>query len=172
MRISTLIKWLNAGLLSVLIGCVPSYAVDNNLNGCNGADIGQSIAACTTLLNSKPPADIRSKALFNRGVRYQSTSEDSKALADFSEAIDADPTDALAFAARGSLLIRKEDFLSARNDLNAAIRLNPSLAAARTARGLLNLYTGKLADCVEDSTEALRLDPRQQAAYNNRGAAY
>ncbi len=145
---------------------------DDVLGECSGPDMAKSIAACSALLNSSASNEIKSQALFQRGVRYQASQQIDKAIADFDQSIQLNPQNALSFAARGAAYIRQENFEVARRDIDNAISLQPNMSSAFVARGLLNLNSGNLDGAISDSTEALRLDPKAQAAYNNRGAAF
>jgi tetratricopeptide (TPR) repeat protein len=67
-------------------------------------------------------------AYVNRGKAYEKTGQYQKALADLNEAVELDPTLALAYYNRGVIYGSMGEYEKATQNLNRAIALDPSLA--------------------------------------------
>jgi hypothetical protein len=94
-----------------------------------------------------------------------------KAIANFSEAIQARPHDAIAFYSRGNAYESKGDYDRAIADYNEAIRLNPNNALAFNNRGIAYASKGNQFRAIADYNEAIRLKPDYAGAFCNRGIA-
>ena len=96
----------------------------------------------------------------------------AEALADLDKAIEIDPKNSAAFAARGIIHLRKGALSQAAENYNKAIRLDPSDFDSRYRRGFI-FYKLKAYDLAsEDFDDAIRLAPEDPAncyAYMMRG---
>jgi len=93
-------------------------------------------------------------------------------IADLTEAVRLDPTEASTYWVRGSAYYAKRDYGSAIADLTEAIRLDPTVAVAYSSRGRAYCGKGDYDRAIADFTEAIRLDPTDAFGYCGRGLAY
>ncbi len=113
-------------------------------------------------------------ALLNqRANNYAALGNYENAMADFSEAIQADPKFSTAYVNRGwTYFVKFSDSEKAIADMTEAIRIRPQNKSAYAYRGnvywRLDQYDQAIADCME----ALRIDPQYVMSYNIRGLAY
>ena len=93
-------------------------------------DDDQSFAACNTIIDDPTaPQHDRSQALVGRGDSWDNVKHDhDPAVADYTQAIEIDPNNAVAFYNRGLTWIRKGDDQRAIADFDEAIRLDPKNA--------------------------------------------
>ena len=79
-------------------------------------------------------------------------------MADFSKAIELNPSFAIAYCNRGSAMVTAGELARAIADYDRAIELNPRLVAAYQNRGLARLLSGMDAAAEEDFAKCLELD--------------
>ncbi len=89
----------------------------------------------------------------------------------FTRAIELDPADADALAARGRAFFAAGDAARARNDMGAALDLVPANAEWRGERGLFAIAAGDDAAARADFRECQRIDARCADAFASRIAA-
>jgi tetratricopeptide (TPR) repeat protein len=94
------------------------------------------------------------------------------AITCFTESIERDPSDAVAYNNRGFAYGKKGDYEAAIADFTEAIRLRPTFALAYYDRAAAYDNLGEYERAIEDYTEAIGLKPQMADAYNNRGAVY
>ncbi len=98
-------------------------------------------------------------------------------LALFREAVQADPSSALAHTRLGGALLLKQEYKAAIEEFRAAIKLDASSADAFVGMAVSYLHGGALALARASLDEAKRLEPAKQAeideliAYIDRRAA-
>jgi tetratricopeptide (TPR) repeat protein len=100
----------------------------------------------------------------------------NKAIREFDQAIQRDPTDADAYAKRAYAWLAAGNYDKALNDYDQAIRLQPGNAAFLNSRGFTWHMKGiKDKDrptcedrALSDYAEAIRIDPKNASAINNR----
>ena len=118
-------------------------------------------------------ATFRKAAELDPSYRLVSPSgEGIYALVDFNQRIEADPNDALAWAARGEAYTSIDDYQRAIADFNEAIRLAPNIAGVHFRRGLAHQRQGELVQAIADYGVSLELEPDSAETYYNRGVAY
>jgi tetratricopeptide (TPR) repeat protein len=100
----------------------------------------------------------QSLVYFHRGTAYLQKSDNTRALADFDQAIKLQPKFAKAYVSRSAIHLNKGDFNRALGDGNQAIELQPDLVAYNN-RGLVYLATGDSNRAIADFTQALKLLP-------------
>jgi len=129
-----------------------------------------SLRLMNTLLKIFPGAP----ALLNqRALNYTALENNEDAMADFSEAIRADPKFSTAYVNRGwTYFYNLNDSKKAMADLTEAIRLDPEYQYAYDLRGEIYRNLHQYEQAIADCTEALRIDPQYVRAYNGRGLAY
>lgn len=94
------------------------------------------------------------------------------ALADFTEALAIDPTDADDWLSRGLVKEKLKDLAGALNDLTEAIKLKDDFEKAWLCRGNFLMKLNRLPEALEDYTLAIHHYPDYGAAYYNRALAY
>jgi tetratricopeptide (TPR) repeat protein len=108
---------------------------------------------------------------FARGFSVYNAGNYEAAIADYTTAIELDPSYAYAYNNRGSAYYRLGDYEEALADYNRAIQLEPS-AVRYTSRGLAYYSLGEYDSAIADYTTAIGLDPNYAIAYHHRGLAY
>ena len=93
-------------------------------------------------------------------------------LAALTKAIEADPTDAKAWLARGVVRGQLAEPEKAIDDFSWAINLDDANVEAYYNRGVAYAHFQLPMMAIDDFTEAIRIDPRHMDAWNNRAAAY
>ena len=122
---------------------------------------------------------------FYRGTAYSKKGEYDSAIADFNQAIQLNPKDAIAFNNRGNAYGKKGQYDYAIDDFSEAIQLNPKYTEAFNNRGVAYNkqgeydYTRRYAHvmavsdlAIADFNQAIQLNPKYAIAFNNRGLAY
>src|SRR5207248_4500698 len=92
-------------------------------------------------------------------------------IADYTEAIRLDATDADHYYMRGLTYCQMGEFAKAIPDLTESIRIEPS-AAAYMNRATAHGSTGRNDLALADCTAAIRLDVNEPFFYENRAAVY
>jgi tetratricopeptide (TPR) repeat protein len=101
--------------------------------------------------------------LYRQG-RYLAEQENfEEAVQAFTQAIQMDPTLALALNARGYAHLRLRRYQDAIDDCSQAIRLNPAYANAYLNRSVAKRALGDIAGAREDQRHAVELDGLAQA---------
>ena len=99
--------------------------------GCTGnpgIEWDQQIKSCTALIQSGQEAtENLSIAYYNRALAYENKEDDEHAIADYSEAIRLNPSDAEAHFYRGLARARKGDKAGSDADIAEAKRINPNI---------------------------------------------
>lgn len=108
---------------------------------------------------------------FNHGVVEKANGDFDSAIAEFTRAIELDPTYAAAYSNRCNAKQAKGDLDGAIADCNRAIELDPKDALAHKNRGVAKKAKGDLEGAIADYNRAIELDPKYSAAYFHRGIA-
>jgi CHAT domain-containing protein/tetratricopeptide (TPR) repeat protein len=109
---------------------------------------------------------------YNRGNLYYDKGDLDSAVAEYTDALKANPKYTAAYNNRGNAYRNKGDLDAAIVDYTAALALNPEYAAAYNNRGNAYSAKGELDLAIADYTTAIRFNPDYAMAYNNRGIAY
>ena len=127
------------------------------------------IVECTKAIKS---GEFKGKELawayFNRGNANIRTGRHDNAIADYSEALKLEPTDADIYNNRGNALRRKGQYDRAIADYNEAIKLAPNDPDPVNGRGNAYFNKGDRERALEDFNRAIKLDPDTVQAYFNR----
>ncbi len=108
---------------------------------------------------------------FYRQGRYLSEQEKfAEAVQAFDQAIQIDPTHALALNARGYAQLRLRNYQGAIEDCSQAIRLNPGYANAYINRSVARRAMGDVAGARDDLHRATELESVAQATLTKLGS--
>lgn len=146
--------------------------LETHIELCNRvADISPDdrIASCGAVIEAGAQTPrTRAVALNNRGnARYRKGDYDL-AIADYGEAIKANPRYARAFNNRGLAFQKKGDYARAIADFSQAIRLDPKSAPAFVNRAETFRRKGELRRASNDYNAALRIQPALDGVRNAR----
>lgn len=131
------------------------------------------IESCTALIAAGMQSSQNlSITLYNRGLGYRRKGDSDRALADFNQAIKADPNNTFALMTRGSARYEQGDNDGAIADYDEAVRVDPNNALAFTNRCNAYRTKGDNDRAIADCDAAIRLDPRLAAAFDNRAIAH
>jgi tetratricopeptide (TPR) repeat protein len=109
----------------------------------------------------------------SRGIARYEMKDLEGSIADYSKAIEIDPTYDGAYYNRAISYYETSETESALNDYNKSIELNSAFSKAFVGRGIL--YMDRLNNpdnAVNDFTTAIKINPEFAQAYYNRGIAY
>src|SRR6185369_5076179 len=122
-----------ASALLVTIIAIPAFADD--WETCAKSSGDDAIAACTRAIKSGTyNGKTLALAYSNRGVEWRAKGELARAIADYNEAIKADPQQAAAYNNRGIAHAALSDYDKAVADYDEAIKLKPDYASALNNR--------------------------------------
>jgi tetratricopeptide (TPR) repeat protein len=95
-------------------------------------DVDNAASVCAPVIdNEKTAKPDRVKALVARGAIFARHDQTDRAIADYSRALELDPTLADIFNARGELRLKKGDRPKAVQDFGAALKLDPNHEKAK-----------------------------------------
>lgn len=173
-------RWMLAISASWLIAAVgPALASEAAIDLQSGLEAAQrghfddGIRLLTMAINAKElsPADME-QALKARGLMYQRENKQREALADYSAAVQLQPTDAAAYDMRGTAYAGTGQIDRAIADYNKTLQLAPHDVAAHVNRGFAYIVKRQYKQAIADLDTALELSPKDFAAYRNRATAY
>jgi len=150
-----------------------SSFVASLLIGCGRASVEEPDSGTGTAEVATTPADSQNaKDYCDRGVRRKESGDYHGALADFSKAIELDPTMGAAYFGRGGVyfvMARQRDAIA---DYSKAIELDPNNADAHLFRGALYKELNMHDELIANNTKLIELAPDEATAYAHRGNAY
>ena len=130
------------------------------------------------ILQGKAPAPAGPAAQAGAGAAYKQQAlaaaqkgDYDKALAEFSQAIQADPKDPELYNNRGGIYTFKGRYDLALADFNQALQLKPRYANAYYNRGLAYYHQKLHEKAIADFNKCLELDPKLADAYFNKAMA-
>lgn len=133
----------------------------------------QRIAACSSLIDAQgTPPLVRREALNARADAYAERADFAKAIADYTQALNLKPKDAVAYYGRGQARLSMRDTDGAISDFTQAIRYEDVGPGLYIARGYAYLVKGNPNEAIADFSVAIRRDPKNASALNNRGLAF
>lgn len=94
------------------------------------------------------------------------------AIADFSEALQRNPDNAVFYNNRGTTYHKIGKYKLAIADYDRALNLNPEFAMTFNNRGNAYHQTGQHDRAIPDFNRAIQLDQKIVAVYNNRGMVF
>lgn len=122
----------------------------------------------------EPTCDASLSAAYYVGLgdAYFAAKDYTHAIESHTCALQADPSFAPAFAARGYARAVQGDEPGALEDFNRAVELDEALIPAYVNRGVLYAREGNFALALNDLTLALALDPQNVSALQNRAIVH
>ena len=105
------------------------------------------------------------------GNKYRDEGDHKQAEKFFTEAIDLNPDNALAWHNRGWAYIEQKKFKQALTDFNKASELRPNSELPYFGRGWVYNQQKQYAAAIREYDKVIELNPRYAIAWNNRGAA-
>lgn len=112
--------------------------------------------------------DPRADLFHSRGLLHGRRGNFEEAVADFTEAIDREPTNPLPYQSRGNAHFDAGHLDEALADLDEAVRLAPQSASAHYNRGNAHARKGNRDQAIADYTKALELNADYSPARFNR----
>lgn len=109
---------------------------------------------------------------FQKGLRFLTTQRYDLAIKAFSEAIEVNPRNAVAYCNRGVARFFTGEHEKAIADFTSAVEINPGYTEAFCNRGGLWAKKGDHEKAVADYTKALEIHPRYPVAHCGRGIAW
>ncbi|MDB4228811.1 tetratricopeptide repeat protein [Flavobacteriaceae bacterium] len=94
---------------------------------------------------------------------------ESALIDDFTNAIELDPYDELAYLGRGDSKISLKDYYGAIEDYTKAIELDPNFVKAFYGRGKAKHNSKDFSGAIEDYNKAIDIESDYSAIYNSRG---
>ena len=163
------LKTLALGL-AVAAFASTTHAQGNDYADCNQSrDHALAIDACTRVLD-KNPNDAR--AYHNRGLAFDATGLQDRALEDFDNALRLNKGDFAIWIDRGNVFFAKAQWEKAITDYDEAIRINPRSHIALRNRGLVHSRQGNHDKAVREYDRAIKVNPTYADAFNSRGYSY
>lgn len=117
-------------------------------------------------------SDLNASNWLEKGVELVVQGKYNEAIHAFNQAIQFDPTDAVAYNNRGAAYGQMGNHKQQIEDCNKAIQLNPRDAVAYNNRGVAYGELGYYEQEIEDCTKAIELNPKLAVAYYHRGIAH
>jgi tetratricopeptide (TPR) repeat protein len=137
-----------------------------NLEACNGTvSLDAQINGCTVLIESGALSSKGAAIAHNlRGNGYARKRQYDRAIREYDDSLQSDPSYGKAFNDRGVAYQKKAELDQAIVDFDEAIKLDPNYAVAFANRAQTYQAKGELDRAIRDYDEALRLQPQYQEA--------
>eukprot|EP01028_Stygiella_incarcerata_P004222 TRINITY_DN1902_c0_g1_i1.p2 TRINITY_DN1902_c0_g1~~TRINITY_DN1902_c0_g1_i1.p2 ORF type:complete len:364 (-),score=135.69 TRINITY_DN1902_c0_g1_i1:1660-2751(-) len=109
-----------------------------------------------------------------RGNAVDASGDATKAMNDFTRAIELNPYNWIALNNRASLRSSSvlQEHALAVDDCTQALRINPHYSLAYISRGYAHRFMRKYEEAAKDFSAAIKLNPADAVAYNNRAHVY
>jgi len=108
----------------------------------------------------------------SQGCAYIDLGQYSKAISEFTKAIELDPKHAVLYNNIGGVYSDLGQFDKAIRERTKAIELDPKFARAYYNRGNGYYKLDQVTQAISDYSKSIELNPKLTDAYNNRGVAY
>jgi tetratricopeptide (TPR) repeat protein len=171
-------RWLSISFFGVAFftfAILPAAADDaDDFKLCDNSskNADEGIPACTRLLEAGRVGMNVPAVYLQRGNGWYAKEDYDRAISNYNEAIDRNPSFVDAFMNRGLAWFQRGYFDRASKDFSDVIRLDPKSTGAYNNRGL-SLYNKAEFDlAIKDFGKAISLDPKFANAYNNRSLAW
>jgi tetratricopeptide (TPR) repeat protein len=140
--------------------------------GGNSISSAGQIGGCTILIHSgRENAQGLAKAFSHRGTAYFAKGDYRRAIQDYSQVINLDPSNATAFDNRCWTRATLGLLGEALQDCEQSLKLRPNHAATLSTRGFAYLKSGNLDAAIADYNAALAIAPQNAYALYGRGLA-
>jgi len=150
-----------ASIILLLVLRLPALAASSDCVGDNFVEAARRIAACTHMIEDPTePAYNHSAAYFKRGNAWVAQHDYDRAIADYDQVINLDPSFADAYYNRGIVLFHKGADDRALADFDKAISLDPKDADARNHRGLVWVRKGDYDRAIAEYDQAIAHGPK------------
>jgi len=106
---------------------------------------------------------------YQEGVSEYERGNYQEAVSNFTQTLEINPQNSLAYNYRGDAFYRLGEYEKAQADSSRAIALNPQDANAYYDRGFARFGLGKYKEAIADYTQAIKLNPHNPHAYYGRG---
>jgi tetratricopeptide (TPR) repeat protein len=157
------IIWFAA--VAASLAAAPAFgASKKDWNACKATDPDQVIAACTRVLQSEPNSAL---AYYNRGQAYVDKEDYDRAIADYTEAIGANPKDACipcAYNGRAWSHFKLGKAQQGLSDVDKALELEPNNPSMLDTRGNILAALGRREEAIADFRKALAKKPNLQSS--------
>ncbi len=166
------------GLSFAFVLLSTNASLGDSFSDCFEVQGAVAILGCTDLIESgqmfgKPISAENLALVYNkRGTHQANGGAHISAIADYTRAIETDPSLANAYLKRGLVhyaLARYGEFVA---DNSAAIDVKPDYDLAYYNRALAHYRLGEYEKAIADNTSSLELVPKDALAYYNRALAY
>lgn len=157
-----------AAALSVLTLASPVFA--GVIEDCvQASDRELQISACTEAIESGQwEGAALAWAYGNRGNAWQALRDPTRAVADYSKALELDPDFPMTWHNRGLVFAALGDYARALADYNEALARDPDFTAALGSRGVAYREMGEPQKALADLDRAIAIDPDAARHYQNR----
>ncbi|MBD2450773.1 tetratricopeptide repeat protein [Nostoc sp. FACHB-152] len=108
---------------------------------------------------------------YQEGISQYEKGNYQEAVSNFTQTIEINPQNSLAYNHRGDAFYRLGDYEKAQADSSRAIALNPQDANAYYDRGFARFGLGKYQQAITDYTQAIKINSQNSYAYYGRGLA-
>ena len=112
-----------------------------------------------------------SNVKLREGNKFRDEGNHGRAAELFTEAIELNPENFLAWNNRGWAYAEQREYKRAMEDFNKAIELNANSEFPYLGRGWVYNQQKKFAEAVKEYSKAIELNPKYAISWNNRGAA-
>jgi tetratricopeptide (TPR) repeat protein len=169
--------YTRAVAIFVIALLLPAAASADDLGVCESESmtvpVSAKLGACTRLIDSGSYAgrDL-APIMLGRGNAYYERQDYPRAIADFDEAAQIDPTFVPAFFNRGLAYEGKGDLDRAVADYGEVIRLDPINAHAFNNRGNIYFIRKNYDSAIADFSESIRIYSGDADSFSARAAAY
>jgi serine/threonine protein kinase len=109
--------------------------------------------------------------IYQEGISQYEQGNYQEAVSSFTQTLEINPQNSLAYNYRGDAFYRLGDYQKAQADSSRAIALNPQDANAYYDRGFARFGLGKYPQAIADYTQAIKLNSQNPYAYYGRGLA-
>ena len=163
-----------SGIVAACAMLLPSAASPQSStywSQCLGRDVNAVIDGCTAVIRSgHEPLEKLATAFDNRGVAYRLKGEYDRALQDYEQAIQLNPSNANAYNNRGIIYRIKGEYGRAIADYDEAIWLKKGdFPAAYYNRALAYADKGDYEQSLRDFDVVMRFNPKNALALYARG---
>lgn len=130
------------------------------------------ILLCLFILESGCKPKSEEEKAFDKALDYAEQSKPKEAIAEFTKAIEINPTFVDAYFNRATVYLVTHNVDAALRDLNKVIDIDPGLAPPYNARGFIYARLGQMDKAISNYTKAINLNPNFGTAYCNRAEVY